>query len=159
MSLMNLVPEERLGKAIAVVAIIAIYNSVQCYIPRIRVTNRIYARQPGQVTPLASRLMGTWVITSAIVRLYTAYNLHNPVAYQLCMWTYVIAFLSFGSEIFVYRTAPLSSPAVFPALIISRCLDTLFGLLMTGGDNNQQLTNLGTGLFSLVPYLDGIVIQ
>ncbi|KAH6564707.1 hypothetical protein BASA50_009463 [Batrachochytrium salamandrivorans] len=117
--LSTLLPEGNLPKVIGLVGILAAYNAVQCFIPSMRVTPRIYAKQPAQVTPLMGRMMGTWTMTSAIVRIYTAYNMNNPVVYQICMWTYVIALTSFLSEIFIYRTAPLSSPGVFPALIIS----------------------------------------
>ncbi|KAJ1560060.1 ergosterol biosynthesis protein [Cladochytrium tenue] len=84
-----------------------------------RVTTRIYALQPEQVTDLASRMMGTWTLTSAIIRCYAAYNLSNKTAYQLCMWTFALALGSFTSEIFLFETAPISSPGVFPALIVS----------------------------------------
>ncbi|KAI8924481.1 hypothetical protein BC831DRAFT_465560 [Entophlyctis helioformis] len=118
----GLIPAEALPRVIALVGVLALYNGVQCFVPRMRLTPRIYALSPGQVTPLMSRMMGTWTITSAMVRIYAAYNIHNAVAYQMAMWTYVFALLSFASEILVYRTAPLSSPGVFPAIIISTTL-------------------------------------
>lgn len=92
--------------------------------------------------------MGTWTITSAIIRIYTSYNINDPSAYLLCLVTFVIAFLStsvyrlgrivtinnvnlslplnsgFMSEVFVYKTAPLSSPGVWPALMV--CLIMIF---------------------------------
>lgn len=58
-------------------------------------------------------------MTSGLVRLYTAYNISNPVLYQLCIWTFVIALSSFVSEIVVYKTAPLTSPGVYPAVLMS----------------------------------------
>ncbi|EGF79926.1 hypothetical protein BATDEDRAFT_25441 [Batrachochytrium dendrobatidis JAM81] len=115
----TLLPAGNLPKIIAFVGILAVYNGLQCFVPSMRMTPRIYSKQPAQVTPLMSRMMGTWTITSAIVRLYTAYNMNDRSAYHMCMWTYVIALSSFSLEVFVYRTAPLSSPGVFPAMIIS----------------------------------------
>ncbi|KAJ3038443.1 ergosterol biosynthesis protein [Rhizophlyctis rosea] len=66
-----------------------------------------------------ARMMGVWTLTSAIVRLYTAYNIHNPVAYYLCMWTYVLALFNFGTEVFVFQTAPITSPGIFPVFILA----------------------------------------
>ena len=63
--------------------------------------------------------MGTWTLTSAMVRIYASYNINNPAVYQLCMITFMIAMLSFGMEVFVYKTAPISSPGVYPAMIMS----------------------------------------
>jgi hypothetical protein len=71
------------------------------------------------VTPLMSRMMGTWTLTSGLIRIYAAYHLQDPALYQLCMWTFVIALSSFSSEVFFYKTAPISSPGVYPAMIMS----------------------------------------
>ena len=84
-----------------------------------RLTPRIYARARDQVSPLMSRMMGTWTTTSAMIRIYAAYNINNPAVYQLCMISFMIALISFGLEVFVYKTAPLSSPGVYPAIIMS----------------------------------------
>jgi hypothetical protein len=54
-------------------------------------------------------------------------------AFDLCLATFVIAFMSFLSEVVVYKTAPLSSPGVWPAMAISSfvCFYLgLFGLYM-----------------------------
>jgi hypothetical protein len=42
------------------------------------------------------------------------------------MWTYIIALSSFVSEVFIYKTAPIESPGVFPVLIISRKCQVAF---------------------------------
>ena len=121
-------PEGLLPKSILVLGSLAIYNALQTFIPSMRLTHKIYARRPQEgaftisdlvVTPLMSRMMGTWTLTSALIRVYTAYHIDNPVVYQLCLWSFVIAFTSFFLEVFVYKTAPLSSPGVFPAMILS----------------------------------------
>ncbi|KAJ3402051.1 ergosterol biosynthesis protein [Chytridiales sp. JEL 0842] len=112
-------------KLILFVGTLAIYNAAQCFIPSMRMTPRIYALKKAEVTDLMSRMMGTWTFTSAVIRVYTAYNMNNPVAYQMCMWTYAIALASFFSEVFVYKTAPLRSPGVFPAMIISSTFNSL----------------------------------
>ncbi|KAJ3276791.1 ergosterol biosynthesis protein [Terramyces sp. JEL0728] len=89
------------------------------YIPSMSVTRRIYAKRPDQVTDLTARLMGVWTLTSAIVRIYASYHIHDRAAYDLCIATFGIALFSFTSEIFIYKTAPISSPGVFPAMLIS----------------------------------------
>ena len=66
-----------------------------------------------------SRMMGTWTFTSAVIRLYASFYIQDPVVYQLCFWTFLIAFGSFSSEVFIFKTAPLSSPGVYPAMIVS----------------------------------------
>jgi hypothetical protein len=114
-----MLPVGALPKSIFILGSLALYNALQCFIPSMRLTPRIYARARDQVSPLMSRMMGTWTLTSAMIRIYAAYNISNAAVYQLCMISFVIALVSFGLEVFVYRTAPLSSPGVYPALMMS----------------------------------------
>ncbi|KAI9336330.1 hypothetical protein BDR26DRAFT_864922 [Obelidium mucronatum] len=114
-------PETGLGKFILFIGVAAIYNSIQCFVPKMRLTHRIFARKPKEATSLAARQMGLWTFTSALIRVYAAYNLSNPAVYQLCMWTYGLACFAFLGEVFIHKTAPLSSPGVWPALIFSSC--------------------------------------
>ncbi|KAI8852017.1 hypothetical protein BC829DRAFT_424923 [Chytridium lagenaria] len=114
-----MLPKGVFPKYLAVVGLLALYNGVQCFVPQMRLTHRIYALKPDEATSLMARMMGTWTTTSGIVRIYTAYNLDNAALYQACMWTYVIAAASFSSEVFYYETAPITSPGVWPTFFIS----------------------------------------
>lgn len=44
----SLLPEGALPKYILLVGVLAVYNAVQCYVPSMRLTHRIYAKQPAQ---------------------------------------------------------------------------------------------------------------
>jgi hypothetical protein len=57
----------------------------------------------GQATLFASRPFGVYTFAAALMRLYGAYAVHNPVAYQLALWGYVIAAAHYTSEALVYR--------------------------------------------------------
>ncbi|KAJ3012859.1 UNVERIFIED_CONTAM: ergosterol biosynthesis protein [Siphonaria sp. JEL0065] len=114
-----MLPETSLGKFILVIAIAAIYNSIQCFIPKMRLTHKIYAAKPKEATPLCARQMGLWTFTSALIRLYAAYNLSDAIIYQLCMWTFGLALFNFLGEVFYHKTALISSPGVWPALLVS----------------------------------------
>ena len=57
------------------------------------------------VTPLSARTFGTWTALSSIMRLYAAYNIQEKVVYEMCMWTFGIAFMHFFSEWLVFGTA------------------------------------------------------
>lgn len=67
-----------------------------------------------QVTPLAARLFGIYTIAVGVIRLYGAYNIHNPALYQLCIFTHVLAAAHFTSEILIFKTLRLSFPHAFP---------------------------------------------
>ncbi|KAJ3237582.1 adenine phosphoribosyltransferase [Chytriomyces hyalinus] len=118
-SVLAWLPVGNFPKVVLFVSVLAVYNSIQCFIPALRLTHRIYARKPKEATALAARLMGLWTLTSAAIRIYTAYNMNDPACYNLCMLTYVLVTFSFTTEIFIHKTAPLSSPGVWPALLIA----------------------------------------
>ncbi|KAH8172147.1 erg28 like protein [Sarocladium implicatum] len=75
-----------------------------------------------QMTPLAARLFGTWTTVACLVRLYAAYNLHIGPMYDIAMWTYVIAFGHFASELFIYKSMTFGLPQFFPFLFASMAL-------------------------------------
>ena len=92
----------------------AIGNSIQSYLTT-AYTTQVYASAPSassaarhsdvQSTPLQSRTFGTWTSLAAIVRIYAAYNITNPILYKLALWSYVIAFAHFISEWLIFGTA------------------------------------------------------
>ncbi|TDZ22959.1 Ergosterol biosynthetic protein 28 [Colletotrichum sidae] len=67
-----------------------------------------------QGTPLAARCFGTWTLLTSIVRLYCAYHLHHAHMYDLAIWTYVVAFGHFASELFVFKSMTFGVPQAFP---------------------------------------------
>lgn len=67
-----------------------------------------------QVTPLAARLFGIYTIVAGVIRAYGAYRVHDPVLYQLCLFTHVIAAVHFTSEIVVFKTLRLGWEHAFP---------------------------------------------
>jgi hypothetical protein len=105
------------------IAIVSIGNSIGCY-TSLRGTREVYsgaAPSPAPpskspVTPLSARTFGTWTALSSVVRLYAAYHIHEKAVYELCLWTYGIAFAHFLSEWWVFGTAKwgrgLASPVV-----------------------------------------------
>jgi hypothetical protein len=107
------------------IAIVSLGNSIQCYIS-LAGSREVYAGPPtvkpsptssssksksttytgnSPVTPLSARTFGTWTALSSIIRLYAAYNISNPVVYQLALWTYGVAFAHFLSEWLVFGSA------------------------------------------------------
>ncbi|KAK5111697.1 hypothetical protein LTR62_004803 [Meristemomyces frigidus] len=102
-------------------SIVSVGNSAQAYIS-LAGTREVYAGPPQKlpkgipastvakqnsspVTELSARTFGTWTALSSIIRLYAAYNIHDPVVYQLALWTYALAFAHFTSEWLVFGTA------------------------------------------------------
>lgn len=67
-----------------------------------------------QVTPLAARLFGVYTILAGVIRMYGAYRVHDPVLYQLCLFTHLLAAAHFTSEAFVYKTVRLGWEHAMP---------------------------------------------
>ena len=115
-----MLPPTLLGKWILVVSIAAIFNTAQCFLdPSVKLTKRVYAQQPAQVTQLMARMFGTWTALSSIIRLYGAYHLHDRTAFYMTFATFVIAFGHFTSELLIYKTTSLRSPGLLSPMIVS----------------------------------------
>lgn len=69
------------------------------------------------VTPLSARTFGTWTLLASLVRLYGAYHIHEPAVYELCIWTYVIAWGHFMSEWWVFGSARWTRGLAGPVVI------------------------------------------
>lgn len=112
---------------------VSIANSMQAYIS-LKGTQEVYAgpaaspnSKPGKessspVTPLSARTFGTWTAISSIVRLYAAYHINDPTIYEICMWTFGIAFAHFMSEWLVFGTARWSRGLAGPVFVATGTL-------------------------------------
>ncbi|MCJ1358933.1 MAG: ergosterol biosynthesis protein [Icmadophila ericetorum] len=100
------------------IAIVSVFNTVQCYVTT-SLTRRVYAGPASsQVTPLSARTFGTWTLLSSVIRFYAAYRIDDNDFYSLALWTYVIALAHFGSELLVYKTAKLNQ-GISPTLVVA----------------------------------------
>lgn len=72
------VPEGLLPRWLLLVGAVAALNGVQ-NIMKPAFSTKVYSSNAGraQATPLSARLFAIWNLTSAMVRLYAAYNIHE----------------------------------------------------------------------------------
>jgi Erg28 like protein len=126
----------------AKVSAVSVLNSAQAYLT-LTYTAQVYSEDPSlngsykksdesprrasghptsTVTPLSSRLFGTWTVIQSMVRMYAAYYISNPQIYQLAFLTYAVAFVHFISEWFVFRTAKWGAPLAGPVIISTSSL-------------------------------------
>ncbi|CCG83161.1 Ergosterol biosynthetic protein [Taphrina deformans PYCC 5710] len=82
---------------------IAAFNAVQNYLTT-NLTKRVYS-QTNQVNELSSRTFGIWTMTSALIRMYAAVDLHDPKMYDLALLSYYVAAFHFSTEVALYKTA------------------------------------------------------
>ncbi|KAL8769742.1 MAG: hypothetical protein Q9209_004358 [Squamulea sp. 1 TL-2023] len=97
-------------------SVVSIGNSVQSYLTT-SYTRRIYSAPETTVTPLHARTFGTYTAIVSIIRLYAAYNITDPMLYQLAIWTYVVALGHFYSEWLIFRTARWGEGLAGPVVI------------------------------------------
>lgn len=115
------------------IAIISLGNTIQCY-RSLTGSQEVYSgsspknttttspknnpsTSSSPVTPLSARTFGTWTALSSIIRLYGAYNIHDAKIYELCLWTYGIAFGHFLSEWWIFGTARWGRGLAGPVLV------------------------------------------
>ncbi|KAI0160952.1 ergosterol biosynthesis protein-like protein Erg28 [Hypoxylon sp. FL1284] len=70
--------------------------------------------------PLLAHVYGVKNSYTSIIRLYAAYNLANPLVYDLAVFSFVGVLFLYISEAFVYRTVGLRE-ACFPYVIAGSC--------------------------------------
>ncbi|KAJ5232415.1 hypothetical protein N7468_005371 [Penicillium chermesinum] len=112
--------EGLLPKWLVIVSVVSAVNSLQAYASA-DYTSKLYTNGTRPVEALSGRVFGTWTFLSAVVRFTAAYNIDNPVAYNLAMWTYGIALTHFLGE-FVFGNASLKGRAMSPLLVASSSL-------------------------------------
>ncbi|KAF8460374.1 hypothetical protein BDZ91DRAFT_643874, partial [Kalaharituber pfeilii] len=111
-----------LPKWLLLVSAIATGNSIQSYLT-LAYTRRVYstssdpAKPSPLVTSLSSRTFGTWTFLSALIRYYTAYHISDPVLYDLCLWSYIVAFAHFTSEWLIFKSARLNEGLIGPIIV------------------------------------------
>lgn len=98
---------------------VSVFNTVQTYLsPDLKMTKKVYLKAPeGQVTNLSARTFGTWTILTAVVRLYGAFYLQNAQIYELCQFTFLVAFGHFFSEWLIYGTCKMDKGLLGPAIV------------------------------------------
>jgi len=118
----SLFPNEGpLPKWLFLVSFISCLNSIQSY-ASLDYAKQLYAGSPqtngiSPVNNLSARTFGTWTFLSSVVRIYAAYNISSPIAYDLAIWTYGIALTHFVTEWLIYGSAQLRGRFVFPLIV------------------------------------------
>lgn len=102
------------------VSVVSALNSLQAYCSP-QYTSDLYSNGKVPASPLSGRVFGTWTFLSAVIRMTAAYNMDNPVAYNLAMWTYGIALTHFVGEL-VVGNASLKGRFVSPLIVASASL-------------------------------------
>ncbi|KAI4112430.1 MAG: hypothetical protein LQ338_008313 [Usnochroma carphineum] len=97
-------------------SIVSIGNSAQTYLTT-SYTRRIYSAPETTVTPLHARIFGTYTALASIIRVYAAYNITDPMIYQLAIWTYIVALGHFYSEWLIFKTARWGKGLAGPLVI------------------------------------------
>ncbi|KAI0661482.1 Erg28-like protein [Cubamyces menziesii] len=104
-----------------IVAVTATLNTIG-NMTSVAASRKLYNSAPAFVNPLQSRTFAIWTLTSAVVRFYAAYNIHNKMIYDIALFTYLFAFFHFGSELLIFRTARPAVPNMSPVVVASTSL-------------------------------------
>jgi len=68
-----------------------------------------FSLNPNEVTPFSGRLFGAWTMLACILRAHCAFHLNEKGIYRTTIWSFFIALLVYGYEVFVSGTAPLNT--------------------------------------------------
>lgn len=90
------------------------------------------------MTALQARTFAVWTLTSAVIRVYAAYNINNKMCvtrisetfltpvivfsmYDMAMLSYLIAFGHFSSELLIFRSCKINPGVLSPVIVSSKC--------------------------------------
>ncbi|ORX96379.1 erg28p, partial [Basidiobolus meristosporus CBS 931.73] len=110
-------PEGLFAKWVLFIAVVSVFNSLQCYLAPLGLTRQLYGRKPEQVTVLTSHMFATWTLTVAMVRFYGAFHLDNPTVFNMVWFTFVVALFHFSTEVLVFRSAKLDKGTINPMIV------------------------------------------
>ncbi|KAH9494455.1 ergosterol biosynthesis protein [Bulinus truncatus] len=114
---------------LALVAVMAFGNTIQCFISSNYLFERLYTVNEKNVSGLAARLFGVWTLLSGIIRILCAFFIYNKTLYFSTLMSFFIAFGHFTSEVFVFNTAALTVGIIAPMIVSSLSIGLmLFGL-------------------------------
>ncbi|BAE59931.1 unnamed protein product [Aspergillus oryzae RIB40] len=114
-----------LPKWLFLVSVVSSANSIQAYRSDSYAAELYNGRSADGrplTNPLSSRTFGTWTFLSAVIRMYAAYNITTPVAYDLAIWTFGIALVHFVGEWLGFGSAQLKGRFVSPLIVASSTL-------------------------------------
>lgn len=100
------------------ISIVSIFNSIQAYFST-DLTKKVYANAPPtEISPLGVRTFGTWTFITSIIRLYGSwYLVGNKQIYELCLWSFMVAFGHFYLELSVYKNCKFDKGFMGPLIV------------------------------------------
>lgn len=105
----------------------------------IRFSYLLFTSENTLVTALQARTFAVWTLTSAVIRVYAAYNINNKMCvtrisrdplltpvivfsmYDMAMLSYLIAFGHFSSELLIFRSCKINPGVLSPVIVSSKC--------------------------------------
>ncbi|WVF70660.1 hypothetical protein IAT40_005453 [Kwoniella sp. CBS 6097] len=92
------------------------YNAIQNYFV-IWQSKEVYAGKADEMTHLAGRIFAAWTTLASVIRGMAAYNIHDPIAYNLAIATYALATFHFTAELLVFGGVKLNRASIGPLVI------------------------------------------
>lgn len=104
---------------ICVVGIMALGNTISCFLDHSFLGKRLYTGSAEKINDLVARLFGMWTLVSALLRIGCAFYITVKPLYHLTFISFVLAFAHFTSEVLVFKTATLTIGVLTPLIISS----------------------------------------
>lgn len=98
-------------------AFMSLASAVQCFVESTLIIQTMYSQPTDHVNALIGRMFGTWTILSGVVRLMCAMFIHNRPVYDLTLFSFILVWLHFLSELFIFKTTEPSFGVASPMII------------------------------------------
>jgi Erg28 like protein len=102
---------------ITFVGVMALANTVQCFVQPDFVWEKLYNAPDAGATRLAARTYGMWTLLASVVRFTYAVHVYNWELYLVSLATFVIAFAHFSAEVLYYGTGLVDVGMLSPIIV------------------------------------------
>lgn len=104
------------------VAGLSLFGTTLAFFTPTVLRDRQFSRSPDEVTPLASRIYGTWTLLATVIRFTCAFTPYNKAIYRLTTFTFCLALGVYINEALVHQTSHILYEAIMPFVVASSSL-------------------------------------
>jgi len=109
---MSLATMNNLQWWMAVVTALRAFGVFNAWVTPNRIRSNVYSNSPVQVTPLLTRLFGTWTALSGGICAALVYDPNNLTLLYLGLWSFILALGHFVYECFVTKTSSVKDASI-----------------------------------------------
>eukprot|EP00921_Rhytidocystis_pertsovi_P024081 GHVQ01038675.1.p1 GENE.GHVQ01038675.1~~GHVQ01038675.1.p1 ORF type:complete len:140 (-),score=8.26 GHVQ01038675.1:714-1133(-) len=129
-----------LSRWLLFVSIFRVMSTYWGYLKPGVIAERVFDLTTGPVTKTTTHLFGVWTCLSAMIAIASALDLRNSALVIVCWLSFVLAFVFFGLEFWVYQTVSFQAFKM-PAIVSGISIVWIALFIIAGGPAEQDTSH------------------